>query len=232
MTNTVLLNNVDHHAMRVDTMRSAGLGDGVMYTLTYPAEFRNVQSEYPIVFGKGPGGEFKPLALFGFREGQNLFLDGDRWDATYLPHAVERQPFVIGESAEGPMLLVDLDSPRIGRGEALFREYGGMTEFLERINSVLLGLHEGVQATPAFIAALQRHNLLEPFVFDMVLADGTEHRLAGFHTIDEERLARLDGSALAELGAAGHLEPIYMVLASLANLRKLVERQNRAIEGR
>ena len=229
MANAVVLNNIDHGSLRIDTTRGAALGDGVMCAITYPAEFRNVQAEYPIVFQAVPGIGLRPLALFGFREGQNLFLVDDCWDASYLPHAIERQPFMIGESADGPMLLVDLDSPRLGRGELLFREHGGTTEFLERMNSVLSALHDGMQSTPSFVEALQAHDLLEPFVLDLQFVDGSHHRLAGFHAINEERLAKLDAGAFAELGVAGHLEPIYMALASLANFRFLIERQNRAL---
>ena len=124
---------------------------------------------------------------------------------------------------------VDLDSPRIGTdaGEALFLAHGGTSEFLERMNSVLRALHEGLQATPAFIDALLAHDLLESFVLDIQLDDGSEHRLAGFYTINEERLRALDGAALERLHRQGHLEPVYMAVASLAHLRDLIDRVNR-----
>ena len=50
MTRLVLLNNVEHRDVRVITRHSVKLGDGVMYTFTFPAEFRNIQAHYPIVF--------------------------------------------------------------------------------------------------------------------------------------------------------------------------------------
>ena len=75
-------NNVEHRDLRVITAgHGAELGDDVMYALTYPAEFRNVQAHYPIVFAKLPDSGVVPLALFGFREKQNLFLKGSVWDA-------------------------------------------------------------------------------------------------------------------------------------------------------
>lgn len=229
MSNHALLNNIDHKDLRIDTGRGAALGDAVMSAATFPAEFRNVQAHYPIVFRRTAEGGFQPLVLFGFREGQNLFLDGDRWDATYLPLAVERLPFLIGRDGDALMVHVDLDSPRVrsGRGEPLFREHGGTTEYLERINSVLAALHEGLGSVPAFVAALTRHGLLESFVLDVALDGGAQHRIAGFHTIDEERLRALDGAALEALHRAGHLEAIYMALASLSRLRDLIERANR-----
>jgi hypothetical protein len=229
MPQHVLLNNIDHAALRVVTTRGAEYGDAVMHAVTFPAELRNVQACYPIVFQKTADGGFQPLALFGFKPGQNLFLEGERWDAPYIPLAIERQPFLIGRSGDELEMHVDLDSPRIGTdaGAALFLPHGGTSEFLERMNSVLRALHEGLQATPAFIEALLAHDLLESFVLDIQLDDGSEHRLAGFYTIHEERLRALDGAALERLHRQGHLEPIYMAIASLAHFRDLIDRVNR-----
>ena len=230
MSRPVLLNNIDHIDLRVDaTTHNDAMGDGLMLALTFPGEFRNVQAYYPIVFHKGPDGAFQPVALFGLREAQNLFLGGDRWDASYIPLAVARQPFLIGTADGEPVIHIDLDSPRVGRaaGEALFREHGGTTEFLERVNSMLLALHDGVRATPAFVDALLQHALLETFVLDIELDRGEQFRLAGFYAIHEERLRALDGAALAALNAAGHLEAIYMAIASLSHLRGLIDRMNR-----
>ena len=238
MVNAVLLNNIDHRDLRVDPRRGARFGDDRgMSSVTFPAEFRNVQAHYPIVFRATGDGGFQPIALFGLREGENLFLTGDdggHWDATCLPLAVEREPFLIGTSGDGGLLMhIDLDSPRVGTttGEPLFREHGGTTDFLDRMNSVLLALYEGMRGTAAFIDALVRHELLEPFALDVRLDDGSQLRLAGLHTIAEERLRALDGDALARLSRDGHLEAAYMAVASLSNLRILIERMNRAHAG-
>jgi SapC len=230
MTNHVLLNNVDHKDLRIDTGHHARLGDGVMSALTFASEFRNVQSNYPIVFQKTTEGSFQPVALFGFQEGQNLFLDGTRWDATYIPLSMQRQPFLIGIAGDELMVHVDLDHPRAagGTGEAVFLEHGGNTEFLGRMTSVLFALHQGIQATPAFVQALLELDLLESFVLDIELDDGSQNRLAGYYTINEERLNELDGAALERLSRAGYLQPVYMVLASLSNFRTLIERMNRS----
>ena len=230
MSNHVLLNNVDHQALRVDTRHGAEFGDDVMYAPTFPAEFRDVQAHYPIVFLRGAGGGFQPLALFGLEEGGgNLFLAEGRWDATHIPLSVRRQPFLIGLSGGERLVHIDLDHPRVrtGEGEALFLDYGGTTGFLEQAKSILQALHDGILATPAFIEALQRHDLLESFVLDIRLDDGSDARLAGFHTIDEARLQALDGAALERLARDGHLLPIFMVLASMSRFRDLIERLNR-----
>jgi len=233
MTKHVLLNNVEHRDLRVITRHGADLGDNVMYALTFPAEFRNIQAHYPIVFAKFPDGKFQPLAMFGFREKQNLFIKGETWDAPYLPMMVDRVPFLIGNAQNGKVIHIDLDSPRVSRteGERLFLDHGGNSEFLNQVSRVMGQIDEGIEATPTFIAALEEHNLLESFVLDIQFRDGTQFRFAGFHAIHEERLAKLDAAALGKLHARGHLQAIYMVIASLSNIRGLIERANKLNAG-
>ena len=239
MARHVLLNNVDHKALRVITTRSAAYGDNQMVAVTVPAEFRSVQACYPIVFQKrADTGQFQPLALFGFEAGENLFLGAAGWDASYIPLSVQRLPFLIGgvsspQSAEAPQLMVhiDLDDPRVSwsEGEAVFLEYGGTTPYLDRISSILKALHDGLAATPAFIDALLALELLESFVLDVELKDGSSNRLAGFYTVNEERVRTLDGAAVAKLHSQGFLEPVYMVVASTVHLRDLIDRRNRRL---
>ena len=50
--------------------------------------------------------------------------------------------------------------------------------------------------------------------------------MVGYHLVHEERVRNLEPGVLAELHAAGHLEPVYMALASLGNLAKLVRRKS------
>ncbi len=233
MPKNVLLNNVEHKDLHIVTTRGAQYGDDVMFALTFPAEFRSIQAHYPIVFSKGPDGKFQPLALFGFKQNQNLFLSSDGWDATYVPLMIERQPFLIGAGPNGDLLVhVDLDHPRVSRtqGEAVFREHGGTTDFLERINSTLLTLHQGIATTAPFVDALLEHNLLESFVFDIQLADGSQNRLSGFYTVHEDRLRNLNGAALERLHKTGYLQAIFMVIASLSNFRALIERQQKLLK--
>ncbi|RBC88420.1 peptidase, partial [Xanthomonas oryzae pv. oryzae] len=218
MTNAVLLNNLDHRDLRVITAHGAAYGDEVVSAATFPQEFRQLQAQYPIVFHRSGERSFQPLALLGLRLGENLFLDGARWDAPYIPLSIQRQPFLIGEQPDGPMVHIDLDSPRISsaEGELLFREHGGTTDFLDRISQVLRTLHDGLAASDAFVERVLRYDLLEPFVFEATLNNGLECRLAGLYVVHEERLRALDEAALLELHRHGDLEPLYMAVASIA----------------
>jgi hypothetical protein len=235
MSNHQIVNNAQHRDLRVLAGHGANLGDGVMACLTVPYEFRRVQTEFPIVFRRDlESGAFAALALFGFEEGENLFLEGASWDATYKPLALSIQPFLVGRgSDEGAQVHIDMDHARVvrssGEGIRLFDDEGRPSPYLEAIAEQLGDLDQGYRASPAFFAALEQHDLLEPFSLEVPLADGSRHSLVGFHTIDEARLQALDGAALEELHREGHLMPLFMALASLSNFSELVARRNRKV---
>lgn len=230
MSKPVLLNNVDHKDLHILTGRGPQFGDNVMFANTFPSEFRTLQAHYPIVFRKANDGvSFEPIALLGFQEGENLFLDENGWDATHIPLSIERLPFLIGVNGSELMMHVDMDSPRIAYagGEKVFLPHGGNTEFLEHMNSVLRAIHEGIESTKPFVEALLKNELLESFVLDIELDDGSQNRLAGFYTINEERLAGLDPATAGALHQSGYLPAIYFIVASISNFRDLIERKNR-----
>lgn len=234
MARHVLLTSEDHRALRITPASGAALGDAVMSSLIVPDEFRRVQNEYAILFRLTPQRDrFQALAMFGFEPGENLFLDGDRWDARYRPLAMQIRPFLIGHPAvEGgdKQIHIDLDSPRIdrgGEGVRIFDDAGRPTPYLDDIAGRLGELDAGWQQTDGFFEALTRHELLEPLTLEITLDDGSVNRLVGYHGIAEERLQQLDGAALAALHADGYLMPVFMALASLSNVDALIARKNR-----
>lgn len=235
MSDHAILTAETHRALRVHEERGAAFGDMVMCCVTVPDEFRRVQNEYPILFRlNSERDSFAALAMFGFENGENLFLEDGRWDARYRPLAMEIQPFLIGRPSPDSSerhVHIDMASPRISDGEgiAIFDENDQPTPYLERVNEQLGQLDVGYQRSAAFFAALRRNDLLEPLVVELPLADGSVNRLVGFHTINEDRLRSLDPTALNELHAEGHLMPIFMAVASLSNLDALIRRKNRRI---
>lgn len=237
MTNFQLLNNIDHKDLKIKTERSAELGDNLWYAVTFPEEFRNLQRFYPIFFIKNPNdGEFEAVAMFGVEDGENLFLDENGWKASYIPLNIMRQPFLIGfqeqesggQTTREPIVTVDMDNPRVSldEGEPVFLEHGGSSGYLEQVNSILKMLYQGLSGSKSFYKTLTELNLIESFVLDVQLVDGSEHRLAGFYTINEEVLRELDGEQLEMLNRKGYLEPIYMVIASMSKLSDLLEIKN------
>jgi hypothetical protein len=235
-----MLNIADHKDTRVIRERSAAYGDDVMYVMTFPLEFRSVQAFYPILLQRDPRGELYPVALFGFQERENLFLDETGWHARYVPAMIRRQPFLIafegGSGGDGTerrrMLSIDMDHPRVSseRGEPLFDVLGGRTPYLEEMANLLETIYQGAEMNRKFVAALLEHQLVESVSFEITLADGSRNQLVGFSTIDEERVQGLSGKVLGELSSQGLLMPLFMMLASTTNVRTLIDLKNARLQ--
>lgn len=238
-----LLDNVKHKDLRIDMRFGAGLGDGAGLVPAWPTEFAELQREYPIFLRKDPDdGQFHAVALLGFEPDENLFVDGDRWMAGYLPGAIARGPFAIGfqdQVVDGalqatPVVHVDMDHPRVvhddgGEGMAVFLPKGGHSPYLERVTTVLKGIHDGNEAARALYPALDALGLIQPVELDVRFDDGHGARLTGLHGIDRERLAALDAQQLYGLHASGMLEGVYMVLSSMHNMRRLIAEKQRRV---
>ena len=240
MANYALLNNVDHQDVKIITERSARYGDNQMLAPTFPFEFRNVQAFYPILFQQEAAGGFQPVALLGFEQGENLFLGPDGWQATYIPAMLRREPFLIGfqkpqDASDGDLMRVlslDMDHPRVNTeaGEALFHPLGGRTDFLESAADLLEGIYDGVAHGKAFVKALEERDLIEAVTLDIPLRDGSRNQLLGFHCLAEQQVQELPGEVLGDFQAQGFLMPLFMVLASMGNIQRLVEMKNRTVE--
>ena len=241
MANNALLNNVEHQDIRIITRHSAELGDDRMYALTFPFEFRNVQAYYLIMFHQDAKGELYPIALFGFQQNENLFLDELGWNAPYIPAMIRREPFLIGyqgseiqdDEDKTRVLSIDLDHPRVSKeeGELLFQPLGGRTPFLEQMANLMEDIYTGYLHNRIFMDALKEHDLLEAVTLDIKLKDGSENQLLGFHTINEEKVQQLPGDVLQQFSENHMLMPLFMVLASMTNLRTLIEIKNEKLEG-
>ncbi len=231
MNNIELVNSVSHKDIRIITRKAKELGDGVMLADTFPLEFRYVQTHYPILFQKQAGEDkFSAVALFGFENGENLFLDENGWNASYIPLMMRRQPFHIGFQ-QGPagsdnlrVMHINMNSPRVSEieGERLFFAQGGTSEYLDHMASMLETIHLWGEQAKKFDQVLIENDLLEPVTFDITLTDGSQGQLLGFYTINEEALAKLDSETLGKLNDLGYLAPIYMAVASISNIQKML----------
>jgi hypothetical protein len=233
MTRTVLLNNVDHRDLRLAPRHGAGFGDSVNQMLVFPTEFEELQREYPIFFLKGADGGFQAVALLGLDRDENLFLEGEAWQARYVPAVQARGPFSIAlqerEAGPEPMIHVDLDDPRIGTddGIPLFLPQGGQSPLLDHVGAVLRSIYVGLEISGPMFAAFAELELIEPVTVEILLSDVDRYDLPDYHAVSEERLAALGGADLERLNRAGFLRAAFLAAASLANVRRLIDLKNR-----
>lgn len=235
MANLQLLNNINHQNLRVDTQKSENYGDAVGGCLVFPEEFISAHRDYPILLQKDPdSGDFQFIVLFGFQKNENLFLSEAGWADAYIPALMNKEPFLIGFQNDRsnpeqvtPVIHIDLDSPRVSdgqKGEALFLENGGNSTYLEEVRDNLMLIHKGITTARQLIALLEEKNLIEQFLLDIVFQDGSQLKTEAYYTISQERLGALSDAEIGEMHRQGALQLVYMMLASLGNIKALIKK--------
>lgn len=237
MTNYQIINSVDHKDTRVITTATADLGDNLHTCPAYTFEFRDLQVDFPILLQERKEGGFLPVVLMGFEQAENLFLEGASWSAFSKPAYLKKGPFIVGQHQANDaepvnVLSIDMANPRVSRteGEPLFQPLGGRTPFLESMADLVERIYHGAGQTEAFADRLSELNLIESLGLDITLRDGSKNQLIGFYTINEDRVRSMSGSELERLSSEGFLMPLFMVLASLGNLYRLIELKERRME--
>lgn len=226
---SVLLNNVDHHDLRVITRGATEFGDAVNQVLVFPTEFEVLAREFPLVLRPDVQGQLHPVALLGLARDENLFLDPARgWTSRSVPALLQRGPFTIAapESGDGePMIRVDLDHPRVSRseGEPVFLPHGGHTRYLDHVNATLRAIYVGHHLLEPMVEQFAGAGLLKPIALELAVGEGEVYAVSDAVTIDRERLAALTGDALEALHRAGFLQSAVLLAASLGNVQRLVD---------
>ncbi len=192
-------------------------------------EFAEAGREYPIVFVRGADGKMRPVVLLGVREGENLFVDEQgKWDALYIPAFVRRYPFVMAEGANPGQLVVCIDEAcaalNVDHGELLINQEGKLEPRMNDVMQFLQNFQQEFTRTELLANQLEELGLFvqQGARFDTVA--GETFQLNDFYLIDEAKLGQLADDKLPALFRSGALGMAYLHLASLGNMRKLLDR--------
>ncbi|WP_158611069.1 SapC family protein [Aurantiacibacter spongiae] len=225
-----LLNNVDHHDLRLHMRWGRGGGDMLSQVLVFPNEFQSVQRHYPIVFRESADGPLRPVALLGLAAGQNLFVteDGGWAEGHYIPAVLQRGPLAIaqGESpSDDPVILVDPAHSQASseRGDPLFLAQGGNAPALERALEALRVIYVGNDLFDPMIEAFHAAGLLNRVNLEARVSEDATYAVPDVQIIDAKRLASLSDSDLGALNRAGFLQSAFMAAASLGTMQRLAD---------
>ncbi len=224
----VLLNRELHRSRRVKPSNSYGFTRRANSLFVAAVEFPQAAREYPIVFSRGAGGTVQPVAMLGLRSRENLFVDeNDGWSGSYIPAFVRRYPFVLAQ-LPGQSLGVCMDEAYAGfsetEGEPLFDAQGGDTPFLKHALEFLRQYQLEYQRTEVMCNRLDQLGLFKEMNAKADLADGRSFSIHGLLVIDEARLMALPDADVLVLFRAGELNMVSLHLASLGNMKPLVDR--------
>ena len=224
----VLLDRERHKRLRVRT--SSGFAFARKANSVYLAgvEFNEAMKEYAIVFTRVGAARIVPVAMLGLRARENLFVDDDaRWLAQYVPAFVRRYPFVLAQLG-GEQLGVCIDEAYQGfnqnEGEALFDEKGANTPFLANAVEFLQRYQAEFARTEVFCRRLEQAGLLKEMNAQAQTSDGRSFTVNGIYVVDEPKLMALPDAVALSLFRSGELHLVSMHLASLSNMKTLVDR--------
>lgn len=229
-----VLDNVEHHDLRLIERRGPEFGDAVNESVVFPSEIAELSREYAIYFRMTQKDGPQAFALLGLDPGENLFVSDGAWHARRLPAMMMRGPFMIGmrgtdEGAGQPVLMLNVDDARISRteGAPLFLPHGGRTAALERGAAALRTIHTGLTESRVMFDVFLDAGLIAPLQIDIQLDDRTSYALPEIYSISAEALSELPGDALHRLNQRGLLAIAFHIRASLSNITWLIEQKKK-----
>ena len=186
--------------------------------------------DYPIAFSMEKPAV--PVAVLGFRRGENLFVDGQgQWaENRYLPGYIRRYPFIFMEMKEENkfMLCVDEASGLITDGGDR-RMFDGEepSELTKKALEFCAAYHRQFMFTRAFSEALEQKGLLTENSANVALPGGKTVALQGIRQIDEKKFRELDDATLLAWHKNGFLFACHAHFISQGNWNTLAQRLGR-----
>jgi hypothetical protein len=237
MTTATVLNNVDHKNVKVDTRPESSKNEYVNRSVIYVTEIGELHKEFPLVFYKDSDtGQTQLHAILGLEKDENLFIGKDGWTSRYVPALLARGPFSLGykkaqnENSEtsAPTICIDMDDPRVNTeiGEDVFLQFGGEAPYLDYVKKALQTIESGIKFDLTLFTLVDSMDLLEPVAINIKLSNVEEVNFSDYYTVNQEKLAQLDGESLAKLNQYGVLSLLYLVLSSMGNFQQLIQLKN------
>jgi len=222
------LNSVTHLKSGIKEINSFEYAKELIHAPITIAEFYESCKDYPIVFAKDPNDVWTALALTGYKDKENIFIDKKgQWDKNrYIPAFVRRYPFVFMAQADSEELTLAFDvayKVEISKSKerAFFDADAKATPFLQNIMSFLTQFQNDAKATAEFIQQLSDWDLLEARMANVVTPAGETFTLNGFYIVNEEKLRHLSKKKREEVYAKNAIPLITAHLISLSNIQRL-----------
>jgi hypothetical protein len=233
----VLLDAAQHRHKKMGVLADFSITKNMHAVFVTATEVPQAALDFPVVFvntgDKDAAGRptISPIVLLGLAQSENLFISGTRWEARYIPAFIRRYPFLTANlrGANAPGVLIDSAWSGFSdtEGEPLFDASDKPAPALQRAIQFLEMFEAEAQRTRGFCTRLAELELLKEMKADATLPDGTMMSVDGFFTVDEEKLQKLPDATVIELHRNGILALLNLHLASLFNLRHMVERKAR-----
>lgn len=191
-------------------------------------EFALASKEYVIAFIKDEEtGQFRPIALLGLTQKENLYYSESEWKANYIPLSLQTYPF--GGHAQGNSeqtticIYEEADVVNTQEGDALFNEDGSNSDFLTGKAQLVKHLLQNTWSTQHFVKFLTDNQLLKSQSLTINIEGQDPYDLNGLYVIDEKKLHELPDDQFIDLRKRGYLLPMYAALISQSNINQLAK---------
>lgn len=193
-------------------------------------EFSRAAPIYPIVFIEDKQQDkFKPVALLGLQDGENLFVKDGQWASSYIPAIIRRYPFALAKMSEEDRYTICIDEQSTlvneDEGQPLFDQNGEATKVIDSVKQYLGELQQMEQFTEAFCAYLSSNNLFAPLNMKVTIANEVKN-ISGAYVVNEERFNSLSDEKFLEMRAKQYIPAVYSHLSSLSQIERLLKLKN------
>jgi len=226
-----------HGKKKVKTIQNFEFAKNINMASIMVHEFSRAAAIYPIVFVEDKQrDQFRPVVLLGLSDGENLFIQGDQWQASYIPAIIRRYPFALANTAEEGRFTVCIDDEsdllNEQEGQPLFDDNGEPAELMNRVKRYLAELQQMDQFTGDFCKYLTEKNMFAPL--NMKVRIGNEMRnITGGYILNEERINSLSDETFLEMRAKKFLPVAYSHLSSLSQIERLLNfKDKKSISGK
>lgn len=233
MAELTVLSSAEHASLKVVENCALNVAGNQHVVNIRVAEVGMAISSFPVFATKIPSnGRWALTAVTSFVPEKNLFVENDRWTATYLPTCMQTYPLFLMNSDAGEnqyTVGIHEDSPAFSKdvGEALFDDQGKASLYLSRITAVLEADIKNDIQTYQFTDKLNELGLYKSINLLVHSSDGSSvQTIQGLYTIDEEKLQQLDAPTMEELNKRGYLAPVYAMLTSIFQVNALIRLNN------
>lgn len=228
----VALNSELHRNLKFDTNQvNFSFARDTTAVLIAGIEFAEASRDYPIVFIRGQDQQLRPMVVLGVRKAENLFVDeAGKWSAAYVPAFVRRYPFVLAEGDQPEQLVVCIDEKCAAlnseNGELLIDADGQSQPMMNEVLQFLQNFRQESARTEALTKQLDELGLFVQQGVRFDTAGGEAFQLSDFYMIDDAKFNQIDDAKLPSLFRSGALGLAYLHLASMGNMRKLLNLVN------
>jgi len=233
MQTKTVLNNVDHHSLKVDTRAANSPELHVNRTIAYTPEIADLHKEFPLMFYREPvSGTLQLHAILGLDKDENLFVDENGWQSRFVPAQLACGPFslVMSQATETPAqpyLCFDEHDARINEttGEPVFLPYGGESAYLTHVKKALQVAQAGATYDPTLLTLAEQMEVLEPVSIKINLSSEHQVSFNDYWCVSDKALAALDADKLQTLNQHGALGLLFFIASSMSNFQQLIDRK-------